>query len=171
MAFNLDYNQINQIEDLKPGAYECVVSDYEFKTTMSGSQCIQVTYTIRNDFTQAGQNQKIWHSIWKVKDPSATNNLDGYLASPILELARAAKLPNGASFNNVSALLDAIVHSRKLPVKVTIKKEQYINNKGETKTSTQVSKVEESQFSQVNHKYNEKAPSSFEPVSNDSIPF
>lgn len=145
MGFKNNYSEATQNSGLKPeGTYECLLVKAEEHQFRSGTIGLNLTYVIRNDLEQKYKNGYIFDTLWKRKEPTqADMQVNGYGFGQIMNLGKAAKLPDGKDYDNLEQFLQDLVNK---PFRLTIKHEEY---NGEMREK--VSYVNETIFPQVNH--------------------
>lgn len=123
MAFSTDYSEVKEFELVPPGEYEVIIMTIEERTTPNGKTGLNLKLVIRNDVEQNSKNRYLFHTLWKRREPTqADMQVQGYGFNQIMQLAKAAKLPSGKSYENVNALCaDLIGH----PMRVTINHEEW----------------------------------------------
>ena len=167
MAFNTDYNEVNESNVLPAGEYEVIIKYACGDVTKINMKAhIAITLVIRNDVDQSYKNKHIWYKLWKRKEPSAVDiSVGGYSIKQINTLSRAAGLQNGKSYDSLE---DWFQDLQDKPIRVTTKvDEQY---------GAEVQYVNESKYPDCQHVYKGKdtIPSSatdYDPVNDDELPF
>ncbi|MDE5945950.1 MAG: DUF669 domain-containing protein [Oscillospiraceae bacterium] len=149
MGFSTDYTDVNDFDLIPTGEYEVIIKKIEERTTQNGATGLNLTLIIRNDTEQKYQNRCIFHTLWKRKEPTqADMQVQGYSFKQIMQLAKAAKLPSGKSYETVNDLCaDLIDHV----MRVTIGHDEYNGQKREI-----VKFMNESRFPECKHVYKEK---------------
>ena len=124
-----------------------------------------VSMVIRNDIQQKCQDKKIEYRIWTTSKPEA-KTIEGYVEYSLALMSKACRLPEQIDVNSVNELSKLWIGK---PVRITVGQREY---KG--KTYIEISKVEESNLIQVNHKYksaNNNNNTFIPNNNNDNIPF
>lgn len=104
MNFSTNYDDLGS-SLLPEGKYECIVKDAFPSETKKGTPYLDIRLVIRNDVEQKYQNKYIFHSIWKIKEPSEQDKqVDCYSFKQLMSLANAAGLPSGKSYASVEEL-------------------------------------------------------------------
>lgn len=154
MNFTTNYDNVGTGSGLLPeGLYECVVKSASLNATQNGKPYFDVRFVIRNDVSQKYQNKYIFHSLWKIKNPSeADMQLDGYSFKQIMALAKAAKIPAGKNYANLDEMGKDLIGK---PVLVEVEHNTNPNN-GQTKE--RVKYVNESKYPDCKHVFKESAP-------------
>ena len=105
---------------------------------------------VRNDVEQAYKNGYIWHAIWHMKNPTASDSeVNGYNSREIQSLSKAVDFENGTSFNSLEEWMTALKH---MLCRVTVKHEIY-NNTPQAK----VKSVKSTAFPECVHVWKEKS--------------
>lgn len=120
MAFTIEYT--NSGYDLIPaGTYEAVVLAVEEKETQYGAPYISMTMAIRNDVEQSCKNRRVFHNLWKKKEPTAADQKTcGYSFKQIMSLAQALQLPPGGAYETVADMCKAGIGK---PLQITVEHE------------------------------------------------
>lgn len=123
MAFSTDYSEVKDFELVPVGEYEVIIMKIEERVTPNGKTGLNIKMIIRNDVEQGSKNRYLFHTFWKRREPTKADiQVQGYGFNQIMQLAKAAKLPSGKSYENVNALCaDLIGH----PMRVTINHEEF----------------------------------------------
>lgn len=147
MAYTTDYSDIPEGSELIPeGEYECIIKYAGEDATKGGTVYMSVTLVIRNDIDQPCKNKYIWHHIWQKKEPSPADlACSGYSSKQINAVSKAAKLPNGKSYDSLSDWADELKNKI---VRVTVEHDEY-----QGKTSARVKWVNESKYPDCRHKW------------------
>ena len=150
MAFKTNNSKASEGFTLKPeGDYEVLIESAEIRTLQSGARKIGFKYVIRNDVEQRFQNGKIFHDVWKKKDPNEDDLLvDGFNFGQLMAIASAAALPDGQDYETLSSFLTALTGK---PIKVHLYHDDYND-----KYYERVDRHYPTDFPQVKHK--PKAP-------------
>lgn len=123
MAFSTDYSEVKEFELVPPGEYEVIIMSIEERTTPNGKTGLNIKMVIRNDVEQSSKNRYLFDTFWKRREPTkADMQVQGYGFNQIMQLAKAAKLPSGKSYETVADLCaDLIGH----PMRVNINHEEW----------------------------------------------
>lgn len=163
MAISFNYEDL---EYITPGVYEAVIQNTSEKFTQgNGTRYMAVSMVIRNDIQQKYQDKRIDYRIWTTSNPG-TKTIEGYVEYSLALMSKACRLPEQIDVNSVNELSKLWIGK---PVRITVGQREY---KG--KTYIEISKVEQSGYIQVNHKYKSanNNNSTFIPNNNnDNIPF
>lgn len=144
MGFSTNYDDIQDFDIIPTGEYEVIIKKIEERTTQNGATGLNLTLVIRNDVEQKYQNRYIFHTLWKRREPTqADMQVQGYSFKQIMQLAKAAKLPSGKSYETVSDLCaDLINHV----MRVTVGHEEWGG-----KTNERVKYMNDSKFPECRH--------------------
>ena len=104
------------------GDYEAFISKCDIDCTQNGKLFIDMVFTVREDVEQACKKRTVFHKIWSVKDPSATDNVEGYPTWAIQGMSKSAAIENGKSFDTIEAWCSDMVGR---VVQVVIDHEEY----------------------------------------------
>ncbi len=154
MGFKTNTSKASEGFTLKPeGDYEVLIENAEIKefTRYDGTKTAKISfrYVIRNDVDQRFQNAKIFHDVWKKKEPNEDDlSVDGFNYGQLMAIASAAALPDGQDYESLADFLIALTGK---PIKVHLYHDDY-NDKYYEK----VDRHEQTAFPQVKHK--SKAP-------------
>lgn len=164
MAISFNYEDL---EYIVPGVYEAVIQNTSEEFTQgNGTRYLAAAMVIRNDIQQKCQNKRIDYRIWTTNNPG-TKTIEGYVEYSLALMSKACRLPEQIDVNSVNELSKLWIGK---PVRITVGQREY---KG--KTYIEISKVEQSGYIQVNHKYksaNNNNNNTFIPNNNnDNIPF
>lgn len=85
------------------GDYEAYISKCDIDCTQNGKLFIDMVFTIREDVEQACKKRTVYNRVWSVKDPTVTDNVDGYPTWAIMGLSKAAAIENGKSFETIES--------------------------------------------------------------------
>ena len=144
MAFNTNYEDVQDFDLIPKGEYEVIITKIEERTTQKGATGLNFTLVIRNDVDQKYKNRCIFHTLWKRKEPTQADiTVQGYSFKQIMQLAKAVRLPSGKSYETVYKLLDEL--SGKI-MRVTIGHKEYNG-----RTSEEVKFMNETQFPECKH--------------------
>ena len=142
MAFGIDYSKAFSI--VPEGEYEFVITAARVSVTRGGTEFIDIQLTIRNDVDQQCRNRVVYSPIWRRKDPKEEDKAcDGFMASAINQLSRAAGLENGKTYAGVAQWCEDLVGK---PVRGCIYHEDYNG-----RTSAKVNRLSPTKFAQVMH--------------------
>lgn len=146
MGFKINSSKASEGFTLKPeGDYEVIIESAEVKTFPSGSIAIAFQYVIRNDVDQKFQNGKIFHNVWKKKEPNEDDlAVDGFNYGQLMAISDAAALPDGQEYGSLAEFLTALSGK---PVKVHLYHDDY-NDKYYEKIDLHM----KTGFPQVKHK-------------------
>lgn len=166
MSISLNYDNLDYIV---PGVYEAIVQNTSEEFSKSGTKYIAVSLTVRNDINQQCKNKKIEYRIWTTNKQDV-NTIDGYVEYQVALMSKCCGLPNVIDVNSVYELSKKWIAK---PIKITVSENEYNGS-----TYMNVTKIAESNFKEVNHKYvsenntNNNPVNGFVPQSNnDFIPF
>ena len=92
---------------LKPeGDYEVLIGNVHVDVAKSGKEYISVPMTIRDDVEQKYQGGKIYHSMWKRREPGKMDmEVEGYSYDQLMRLCQAVGIPSGTNFESLDDLL------------------------------------------------------------------
>lgn len=150
MGFKVNSSKASEGFALKPeGDYEVIIESAEVKDFTrydnSKTQKIAFRYVIRNDVDQKFQNGKIFHDVWKKKDPNEDDlAVDGFNYGQLMAISDAAALPDGQEYGSLAEFLAALSGK---PVKVHLYHDDY-NDKYYEKIDLHM----KTEFPQVKHK-------------------
>lgn len=146
MGFKTNSSKASEGFVLKPeGDYEVIIESAEIKTFPSGSTAIGFQYVIRNDVKQEFQNGKIFHNVWKKKEPNEDDlAVDGFNFGQLMAISDAAALPDGQEYDSLADFLAALSGK---PIKVHLYHDDY-NDKYYEKIDLHM----KTDFPQVKHK-------------------
>jgi hypothetical protein len=147
MAYSVNYDEAAEGSDIIPeGEYECIIKYAGEDATKGGTMYMGVTLVVRNDVNQPCKNKYIWHHIWQKKEPSPADlACSGYSSKQINAVSKAAKLPNGKSYDSLADWADGLKNKI---VRVTVEHEEY-----QGKTNARVKWVNESKCPDCQHKW------------------
>ena len=147
MAYSVNYDEAAEGTDLIPeGEYECIIKYAGEDATRGGTVYMGVTLVVRNDINQPCKNKYIWHHIWQKKEPTPADlACSGYSSKQINAVSKAAKLPNGKSYDTLTDWADDL---KNRCVRVTVEHEEY-----QGKTNAKVKWVNESKHPDCQHKW------------------
>lgn len=111
MGFKTNSSKASEGSSLKPeGDYEILIESAEVKTLPSGTPTISFRYVIRNDVGQGYKNGKIFHNVWKKKEPNEDDlSVDGFNFGQLMAIAKAAALPDGQDYASLADFLAALI--------------------------------------------------------------
>lgn len=145
MGFRNDFSQATQSNGLKPeGDYEVIIVKAEERQTKNGKLGLNFSMVIRNDVPQAYKNGFIFHTLWKRREPTAADmQVNGYGFGQVMALGKAAQLPDGKDYPDLTAFLQALIGK---PVRVHLVHDTYNNTERES-----VSYINPTSFPEVRH--------------------
>lgn len=150
MGFQTNYENIDDYELVPEGRYEVVIRNVEERTTKAGAALLSFSLVIRNDVEQKQKNRYLFHSLWKKKEPTAADmQVQGYSFKQIMQLAKAAQLPNGKAYETVADLCKDLLHR---PLLVQVEHDTYAGQ-----TREKIKSVEASRFPKVHHVFKDAA--------------
>lgn len=157
MGFSTNYDDVQDFDLIPKGEYEVIIKNIEEHTTQNGATGLNLTLIIRNDVEQKYKNRFIFHTLWKRREPTeADMQVQGYSFKQIMQLAKAAMLPSGKSYETVSDLCSDLINHI---MRVTIDHEEYNG-----KTNERVKYMNSSNFPECKHIYKEKTAVSADTV-------
>lgn len=120
MAFGTNYEGIPTGGGLVPqGNYETIITNAVISQTKNGKYKVSFMLTIRNDIQQNCQNRVLFIDIWKRREPTpADEQVDGFNFAQLMNIAKAAAIPDGTNFESLADFLRTLV-GRLLRVTVT----------------------------------------------------
>ena len=147
MAYSVNYDEAAEGSDIIPeGEYECIIKYAGEDATRGRTVYMGVTLVVRNDIDQPCKNKYIWHHIWHKKEPSPADlACSGYSSKQINAVSKAAKLPNGKSYDTLADWADEL---KNRCVRVTVEHEEY-----QGKTNVKVKWINESKCPDCRHKW------------------
>lgn len=147
MPYSVNYDEAAEGTELIPeGEYECIIKYAGEDATRGGTVYMGVTLVVRNDIDQPCKNKYIWHHIWQKKEPSPADlACSGYSSKQINAVSKAAKLPNGKSYESLADWADELKNKC---VRVTVEHEEY-----QGKTNVKVKWINESNHPDCRHKW------------------
>ena len=130
MGFTNDYSQAQEPNGLKPeGDYEVVIVKAAEKQTKNGKTGLNFSMVIRNDVDQKYKDGYIFHTLWKRREPTAADmQVNGYGFGQIMALGKAAGLPDGKDYADLTEYLKDLVGK---PVLAHLVHEEYNGEKRE----------------------------------------
>ena len=130
--FTIDYSQAKEFGSIADGTYEVTIDLAKQDATQGGADFLDIRFRIRKDFQQEFQNNIIFHRIFAKKE-------DGkYPVASIMNLAKAAGIPDGTKFTSLEDYLNQL-EGRALKVTVKNEKSEY---KGKTYENLNVKRME-----------------------------
>lgn len=131
MGFRNDFSQAQQNSNLKPeGDYEVLIVKAEERQTKNGKLGLNLSMVIRNDVDQAYKNGYIFHTLWKRREPTAADRqVNGYSFGQVMALGKAAQLPDGKDYPDLTAFLQDLIGK---PVRVHLVHDTYNNTERES---------------------------------------
>jgi hypothetical protein len=103
MAIITDYEAASNL--VEPGEYECRIVEALVDATPRGSLFFSVRLVIRDDVAQKHQKRLLFYRIYRRREPDADDmKTDGFSFRQIMNLCRAAQLPNGKSYESLDEL-------------------------------------------------------------------
>lgn len=147
MSYSVNYDEVSEGSEIIPeGEYECIIKYAGEDSTKGGTVYMGITLVVRNDVDQPCKNKYIWHHIWQKKEPSPADlACSGYSSKQINAVSKAAKLPNGKSYEWLSDWSDEL---KNRCVRATVEHEEY-----QGKPQVKVKWINESKFSDCRHKW------------------
>jgi hypothetical protein len=113
--FTIDYSQAKEFGAIADGTYEVTIDLAKQDATQGGADFLDIRFRIRKDFQQEFQNNIIFHRIFAKKE-------DGkYPVASIMNLAKAAGIPDGTKFTSLKDYLNQLEGKA---LKVTVKNEK-----------------------------------------------
>lgn len=153
MGFSTNYDDVPDFDLIPKGEYEVIIKNIEEHTAPKGATGLNLTLIIRNDVEQKYKNRCIFHTLWKRCEPTEA---DMHSFKQVMQLAKAAMLPSGKSYETVNELCaDLIDHV----MRVTIDHEEYNG-----RTNERVKYMNSSKFPECKHIYKEKTAVSADTV-------
>lgn len=130
--FTIDYSQAKEFGAVADGTYEVTIDLAKQDATQGGADFLDIRFHIRKDFQQEFQNNIIFHRIFAKKE-------DGkYPVASIMNLAKAAGIPDGTKFSSLEDYLNQL-EGKALKVTVKNEKSEY---KGKTYENLNVKRME-----------------------------
>lgn len=130
--FTIDYSQAKEFGSIADGTYEVTIDLAKQDATQGGADFLDIRFRIRKDFQQEHQNNIIFHRIFAKKE-------DGkYPVGSIMNLAKAAGIPDGTKFTSLEDYLNQL-EGKALKVTVKNEKSEY---KGKTYEILNVKRME-----------------------------
>lgn len=143
MAFSIDHSKAFDV--IPEGEYEFIISACRLNATRGGTEYIDVQLTVRNDVAQKQQGRVVYHAIWRAKQPNAADQAcDGFMASNINQLSRAADLTNGKSYNGIADWCADLVGK---PLRATVYHDEYNGN-----VNARVNRLNKTNYPDVQHR-------------------
>lgn len=163
MAISFNYEDL---EYITPGVYEAVIQNTSEEFTQGNeTRYMAVSMVIRNDIQQKCQDKRIDYKIWTTSKPEA-KTIEGYVEYSLALMSKACRLPEQIDVNSVNELSKLWIGK---PVRITVRQKEHQGN-----TYIEISKIEESVYIQVKHKYksvNNNNNTFIPNNNNDNIPF
>ena len=79
MGFSTNYDDVQEFDLIPAGQYEVIIKNIEERTTPNGATGLNLSLVIRNDVDQKYQDRYLFHTLWKRKNPTDTDNqVQGY---------------------------------------------------------------------------------------------
>lgn len=156
MGFKTNSSKASEGYTLKPeGEYEVLIESAEIRefTRYDSTKTAKIAfrYVIRNDVDQKFQNGKIFHDVWKKKEPNEDDlSVDGFNYGQLMAIANAAALPDGQDYPTLEDFFAVLIDK---PIKVHLYHDPY-----EGKTYEKIDLHMKTDCPQVKHK--PKAPAS-----------
>lgn len=156
MGFKTNSSKASEGYTIRPeGDYEVLIESAEIMEFVryDGTKTARIAfrYVIRNDVDQKFQNGKIFHNVWKKKEPNEDDlSVDGFNYGQLMAIANAAALPDGQDYPTLEDFFAALIDK---PIKVHLYHDDY-NDKCYEKIDLHM----KTDFPQVKHK--PKAPAS-----------
>ncbi len=148
MAFSLNYTNVNDL--LPEGTYEALITTAAEEADKQGRTRLNFALVVRNDVDQPAQNRTIFHSMYKVREPDADDQMtENYKFSALMRIAKSAGLPEDKPYQSVSQMVADTVNR---PVRIEVAHETY-----DGKKSARVKYWNESEFPQVSHRIGGKS--------------
>ena len=151
MGFKINHKEATQGDfSIKPeGDYEVIIKGIEEKTTRNNKTGLNMKLLIRNDVPeQKFGNGFLFHTFWKRKEPTDLDNqVEGYSYGQIMNLSKAANLPDGKEYESLSEYCADLIDKC---VRVTLKHEEYNG-----KMQERISYINETKFPDCKHVYKE----------------
>lgn len=165
-GFKVDYNEAQDFGAVPDGDYEVVIFNVSEDASKGGTEFINFDMVIRNDVQQPKGNSHLFHKVWKSKETGKYNR------GMIMSLAKAFGLQDGKEYASFDQFLQDFAMRT---AKVRVKNETSEYN-GKTYENTNIKKIEQTQFSNLQHQWKTKdnAPAQSNQsttISNDSLPF
>lgn len=129
----------------KPGEYECLIVKAEERTSRtSGTAYLSIDFIIRNDVEQQYKNSHIFYALFKKKEPTQDDmEVGGYAFGMVMNLGKAARLPDGKEYENLAAYLSDLVGKT---IRVKLEHDNYREQVREKVTA-----LNETKFSECKH--------------------
>jgi len=151
---SVNYDEAQGTGGLVPvGEYEVVIKRGSQMATPGGTEYLNIPMVIRNDVEQPRQNAYLWHTVWHLKSPSASDP-NGFSGKSIQIISKAANIPNGKSFSTLEEWLESLVGR---VVRVTVEHDTYNGN-----TNARIKYTNESTKPECLHKFKEKPDTTHE---------
>ena len=162
MAFQI--NHAAAFDIIPEGEYEFLITSCRINATRGGTEYIDVQLTVRNDIAQKQQNRVVYHAIWRAKQPKPDDAAcDGFMASNINQLSRAANLTNGKSYNGIDEWCSDLVGK---PLRAVVYHDEYNGN-----TNARVNRLNKTNFPDVQHRGQGYGAPAAAPEATNDCPF
>lgn len=125
MAFTTKEGGSQEFDLIPAGDYECVITNAETRQLSSGKQKVGFSLVIRNDVQQQCQNRYLFIDIWRKAESDMSDDdraVDGFNFKQLCNVASAASLPTGQSFETLADFLRVLVGRC---IRVTVKHSTY----------------------------------------------
>lgn len=151
---SVNYDEAQGTGGLVPvGEYEVVIKIGSQMVTAGGTEYLNIPMVIRNDVDQPRQNAYLWHTVWHKHTPTEKDP-NGFSGKSIQTISKAAKIPNGQSFNTLDDWLEALIGR---VIRVTVEHDTYNGN-----TNARIKYTTESTKPECLHKFKEKPDTTHE---------
>lgn len=119
----LDYSNVNEYELLPEGEYEMLIEKSGLEIDNKNRERISLQMVVRNDVNQPNKNAKLFHSIYKSKEPKPIDmQSNGYSFASLMQIAKAVRLEENKDYPSLQALIADFINR---PVKATIYHDTY----------------------------------------------
>lgn len=157
----LDFSNVTEYELLPEGEYEMLIEKSALESDNMGRERINMQLVVRNDIDQQNKNAKLFHSIYKSKEPKPLDaQTDGYSFASLMQIAKAARLEAGKDYPNLAALLADFVNR---PIKLTVYHDTYNG-----KTSARAKWWKQTDNPAVMHQPKQPGGTSYAPMPTDA---
>lgn len=110
MAFGTNYSAAQDYSLIPQGEYECMIANASIAETKSGARKVSIHLVIRNDVQQQCMNRYLFLDIWRKKEPNENDEqVEGFNFAQLMNVARAARIPDGTSFETLEQFLKALM--------------------------------------------------------------
>lgn len=110
MAFGTNYSAAQDYSLIPQGEYECMIANAGVSETRSGARKVSIHLVIRNDVQQQCVNRYLFLDIWRKKEPNENDaQVEGFNFAQLMNVARAARIPDGTSFETLEQFLKALM--------------------------------------------------------------